>query len=576
MKPGKAIPLIVIFFTGAWVAVAQCNFQVSMAGKEVRCFGEANGEARVSIIPTGAFSGPYFIQWFDGSDLSFRTDLPAGTHFVKVTDAFGCFLIEFITINQPQLLHATLSPEHVRCHGEPQGSIDLTVTGGTPGYAYQWTNGETTPDIANLLAGPYSVTVTDTKGCEVNGGTTLTQPNPLAVSPAVTPVSCFGGNDGEIKATVFGGVQPYRYAWSTVADTVPDVFNLMAGTHTLTVTDHNQCVLNENIVVPGPLPLAVGFTVKKVSCFDLPDGEIFAAVTGGTPPYRYRWSNTSFVLGDTTQNPTGLFRDQYTLEVTDFNGCQLIDSVFVQEPNPLVINLEVTDASCFNKPDGEIDLSISGGTAPYAVLWSNGSRQQDLFNLHSGIYRVTVADEQGCTRYGEIVVGQPDSLDFRVSVEPVSCKDEVNGRVSINPKGGTPGYVATWSTGQSGFVIDQLPGNTAYTVSLTDAQNCRYEGVFFIPVNPEPCITRVIVPNTFTPNNDGINDVWVIRHYEVYPQIEVRVFNRWGKIVHESTGYLQPWDGTVNGADVQAGTYYYTIKLNNGDPPFSGTLTIIR
>lgn len=554
--------------------MAQCNFELNLVGKEVRCFGESNGEVTVNIIPVGVSTAPYVIQWFDGSQLNFRNDLPAGTHFVKVTDSYGCFVTEFITIDQPRLLSTSRIPQHVKCFGQPQGSIDLTADGGTLPYFFQWSNGENTEDVITLPAGAYGVTVTDAKGCVAKNSAIIEQPDPLLVSPSVTSVSCYGGSNGTIKATVFGGVLPYRYSWTT-QDTIPDIFNLQAGAHTLTVTDKNLCVKNEIIQVPQPQPLAVAFTVKKVSCFDLPDGDILASVTGGTPAYRYKWSNSSFVLGDTTFHPVNLYRDDYTLEVTDVNGCLLIDSVRVEEPNPLVINLEATDATCFHKPDGEIDLSISGGTMPYSVLWNTDSRQEDIAVLFSDNYKVVVVDKLGCTRYGEIFIGQPDSLNFRVVVEEVSCKDETDGRISIDPIGGTPGYSAQWSNGQTDFLIGELPGNT-YSVILTDAQNCSYEGVFVVPVNPQECITLVGVPNTFTPNEDGINDVWVIRHHEEYPEMEVGVYNKWGKQVFASRGYLEPWDGSYKGAEVQTGTYYYTIRLNNGDAPFSGTLTIVR
>ncbi len=574
MTARKTIALFVCFMTLAIASAAQCNFHIDMTAKAVRCFGESNGEATVSIVPTGVSTAPYVIQWFDGFAGAFRNDLPAGTHFVKVTDSYGCFVTEFVTIDQPALLSTSRIPTDVRCYGQPQGSIDLTVSGGTVPYHFQWTNGETTEDVGTLVAGDYKVTVTDANGCVAKDSALIAQPDPLLVSPTVTEVSCFGGSDGKIRATTFGGVMPYRYQWTT-GDTIPDIENLPAGAHTLTVTDRNLCVRDEVVVVPQPQPLKVSFTVKKVTCFDLPDGDIRADVTGGTAPYRYQWSNSSFVLGDTTDHPTQLYRDDYTLELTDAHGCMLTDSVRVEEPNPLVINLEKTDATCFNKPDGTIDLSVSGGTMPYAVLWSTDSRDEDLAGLLSDNYEVVVADKMGCTRYGEIFVGQPDSLDFRVSVDPVTCKDETDGRISIRPVGGTPGYVVQWSTGESTFVISELPGST-YTVALTDAQNCLYEGAFAVPVTPVNCITPVGVPNTFTPNQDQVNDVWVIRHHEEYPDMEVVVYNKWGKQVFVSRGYTEPWDGSYNGTIVQPGTYYYTIQLNNGDPPFSGTLTIIR
>jgi len=555
-------------------ARAQCNFQLSIQGTDVRCFGESNGKAVITISPVGVSTAPYIIQWFDGVDKATRNDLPVGSHFVKVTDSYGCFSFEYVTINQPALLTTTAVATNVRCFGEPQGSIDLSVSGGTPPYAYEWSNGDTSQDISTLLAGTYTLDLTDSRNCTTSRSVPITQPDQLLVSPFVVPVSCFGGYDGKIKATIFGGVQPYHYTWDT-SDTIPDISKLNGGNHTLTVTDKNHCIRNETIFVPQPQPLRVDFTVKKVSCFDLPDGSILANVTGGTLPYHYAWSNSSFVLGDTTNNPQNLFRDYYTLNVHDAKGCELVDSVLVQEPNPLVINLSATDATCFHKPDGSIDLSISGGTKPYAVLWSNNVRQEDISGLLSDTYNVVVVDTLGCTRYGKIHVGQPDSLNFQVAVTEVTCKDQRDGVITISPKGGTPGYQAVWSNNMTDFHLEQLPG-TDYTVTLTDAHQCKYSGTFTVPINGAYCITHETVPNAFTPNSDGTNDVWVIHNYEVYPSMEVSVYNKWGKRIFESVGYLEPWDGTFNGSEVQTGTYYYTIRLNDGDKPFSGTLTIVR
>jgi gliding motility-associated-like protein len=563
------------FLMASVVCYSQCKYQVKLTGKDVRCFGESNGEVTLSVVPapSGAL-GPYATQWFDGRTVNFRNDLPAGTHFVKVTDGLGCVVNEFITITQPDLLTTQLAVQHVRCYGEPQGKITSTTGGGTLPYTYQWTNGESTKDISTLNADNYSLTVTDNKSCKVTKSAVVSQPELVRLSSSVTAVSCHGGSDGEIKATVFGGVVPYRYHWSR-GDTIPDVYNLISHSHTLAVTDANLCVSEWNIFVPQPLPLDVSFTVKKASCFNIADGEIFAQVTGGNPDYRYKWSNSDFVLGDTTHYPKELFSDYYTLEIIDTKGCELIDSALVIEPNPLVINLEATDATCFNKPDGSVELSISGGTLPYSSLWSTGTRTEDIQQLLAGIYRVDVVDSLGCTRYGVITVGQPDSLSFHEKIAAVSCKEQVDGTIDIKPAGGTPGYSAVWSHGRSGFSLSSLTGGT-YSVTVTDAQNCSYNASFIVPVNPDACITKVLVPNTFTPNEDGTNDVWVIHNYEIYPLMEVRVFNKWGNRLFHSIGYKEPWDGTANGSEVQSGTYYYTINLNNGDPAFSGLLTILR
>lgn len=555
--------------------VAPCRFETVIDRQEdVRCHGDFTGTAHIRARAVSGSTAPYTIEWFDGNTLWQRSDLPAGTHFYRVTDNTGCFLNEFVTIGQPDALEIELELSDVLCFGGSSGRIDLSVEGGISPYTYTWSNGDSEEDILNLEANDYSVTVVDANGCVIQSGGTINQPEPLGISPTVLPVSCPGGDDGRINTVVFGGVLPYRYFWSQL-DTIPNVINLSAGNYALTITDGNNCQLTQIYRVPEPPEIEIAFQVTDLSCFEEPDGSILATVTGGTPGYRYQWSNSGFVLGDTTNNPGGLLSDFYKLEVTDAQGCLQIDSAFVDQPSPLVLNLEATDATCFNKPDGLIDMTVSGGRGPYAPLWSTGSREQDMDELLSGTYSVVVTDVTGCTQFAEIFVGQPDSLDFRVEVIDVTCKDQVDGQISISPVGGTPAYSVEWSNGSTDFDLFELPG-AEYSVILTDAQDCEYNGTFEVPINPQACITVVTIPKAFTPNGDGINDVWRIRNYEVYPSMQVEVYNRWGRTIFTSVGYNEPWDGRFSGSDMPSDTYYYVVDLNNGDPPFNGFLTLVR
>ena len=570
---------IAILFTSSlhvWgTTIAPCRFvTVIDFQRDVRCHGDSTGVARIEVEIVNGDTNPYTIEWFDGNTSWQRTDLPAGTHFYKVTDNTGCFLNEFVTIEEPDELEIELQLKDVLCFGGSTGSIDLTVQGGMMPYTYTWSNSDTDEDIINLEANDYSVTVTDTNGCMIQGDGTINQPEPLGISPTILPVSCPGGDDGRINTVVFGGVLPYRYFWSQ-SDTIPNVIDLSAGNYALTITDGNNCRLTGIYRVPAPPEIEITFQVTDLSCFEEPDGSVLATVIGGTPGYRYQWSNSGFVLGDTTNNPDGLLSDFYKLEVTDANGCLQVDSTFVDQPSPLVLNLEATDATCFNKPDGLVDMTVSGGRGPYAPLWSTGSREQDIGQLLSGTYTVVVTDVTGCTQFAEIFVGQPDSLDFQVEITDVSCKDQVDGQISINPVGGTPGYVVEWNNGSIDFDLFELPG-AEYSATLVDAQDCEYTGTFEVVVNPGACITVVTIPTVFTPNGDGINDVWRIKNYEVYPNMQVEVYTKWGRSVFSSVGYNNPWNGRSSGSDLPSDTYYYIVDLNNGDPPFNGFLTLVR
>ena len=301
-----------------------CKYEVNFTVVDVLCHGEATGRANLDITPDSQINstGPFTILWTqDGDNRMVRDDLRAGVHTVKVTDSEGCALELLIPIDEPDPLETNLIVENVKCHGQPDGSINLQISGGVTPYNYSWSNGETTQDINTLLAGEYRLEVRDKNFCPAKDTAVLTQPPPIGFSPTVIPVSCFGGSDGTIDVVVFGGTIPYRYSW-TNTDTIPRVINLPAGPHTLTVTDGNNCIEQQTINMPQPTPIEVDFEVVDVNCFEGTDGEILATVIGGTPDYRYQWSNSGVVLGDTTNHPKGLFKDFYTLLVTDANSCE--------------------------------------------------------------------------------------------------------------------------------------------------------------------------------------------------------------------------------------------------------------
>ena len=571
--------LLFLFLCISHAIAAPCKFEVILSGTDIRCFGESNGSATLSIVQVGGNSAPYSVRWFDDNNLITRNDLPAGTHFVEVTDDEGCQVIEFITLNQPDDLELSFIKIDVQCNGEPDGSIDLFVQGGTTPYFYTWANSsgtfnDNTEDIGNLLREDYTVEVRDFNNCIAQLTIDITEPDALGISPTIEPVTCAEGTDGQIRTVIFGGVLPYRYAWSN-GDTIPTANFLSSGNVSLTITDGNNCTLTESYFMPEPPPLSISFQVTDLSCFDEPDGQIFCSASGGTPGYRWEWASSLVVLGDTTNNPTGLLSDYYKVTLTDANGCIKIDSVFVDQPNPMVLNLEPTAATCFNKADGSIDLSISGGREPYAILWDNGDRTEDVNTLLAREYTVVVADATGCSQLGTVIVDQPDSLNFNYIITAVSCKDQDDGMISIDPNGGTPAYFANWDNGSTSFELKDLDGGF-YTIILTDQNSCSYNATFEMPINPEACVTSLTIPSAFTPNGDNVNDLWHITNYEVYPNMEVAVYDKWGKQVFRSIGYNEPWNGRINSTEGPTGIYYYIVNLNNGDPPFRGAVTIVR
>ena len=332
-------------------------------GFNVSCFADSNGLAEV--VYSGGTS-PYAVLWSNGDTTDVSDSLALGTYNVLVTDTNGCEINASVTLNEPPLLELSADSSAVSCFGGADGFIDLTVVGGVPTYSFDWSNLETEEDTDSLMAGSYTVTVTDLNGCSDTLSSTITEPEaPVSITETHINIDCFGNTTGSIDVTVHGGTSPYSYLWNTNV-TTEDLTNLAVGTYTLTVTDSLNCteVIVVELTEPAA-PLDVTLAVVDVSCFGDSTGVIDATVTGGTAPYTYLW-NTA----DTTEDLSGLAIGTYTITVTDTNACTFDISETVNQPSDsLFAALQVTDVDCFGAATGAIQSTVSGGTAPYTYLW---------------------------------------------------------------------------------------------------------------------------------------------------------------------------------------------------------------
>ena len=553
-------------------AAAPCNFRVSITKVDVDCYGNATGSATANVTGT---TGGYKYLWSNGQTTQTISNLTAQTYFVKVTDAIGCEVIEFIEIKQPPKLRMIHEVDHVLCHGDNSGEIRLNITGGMGSYSVIWPDGTTASTNSNLYAGTYIPVVTDENYCEVSDTITVRQPSPLRQTHVIREVTGYGLSDGAIDITVEGGVRPYRYQWTSpegFSDTLEDVYNIPSANYLSRVLDFNDCVLETEIFIYQPPPLEATFRIVDVNCKDGIDGEIDMTVTGGVPPYTYVWANSLIVLNKHTAHIKELTTDWYTVTITDDNGITLSDSIFVDQPIDILTSLIPTDANCYGSSDGRIDLTVSGGVPPYTFQWSNGHTSQNLFDVEAGDYSVLIVDYNGCSLVAEETIGHPDEIIIQETLSHVTCKDHHDGIIDLNVYGGIPGYSYNWSHGETSRDVSNLPGGN-YKITVEDQHNCIMEKDFLISV---PDIGCIWIPNAFTPNNDGINDVWEIRNYYLYPDVTVRVFSKRGNEVFSSVGYNNPWDGTHNGRDVPSGTYYYVVNTREGHPPYTGSVTIVR
>lgn len=537
----------------------------------VQCFGDATGSARVEESP----SGTYTYLWSTGETTREINNLIAETYFVKVTDFSGCEVMQFITITQPPQLQSDNAVFHPVCYNQNSGYINLDVSGGVSPYRYIWSNNAESASNADLYSGTYRTTITDAHFCTLEKSFTLRQPAKIITTSEIEDVRGFGLSDGSVNITTAGGVHPYTYSWSGEAGfsgATEDIYNVESGTYSLAIHDSKGCAYDTAVFVPQPPPLSFTSEITNVFCNAFSDGAIDVVVSGGVPPYSYTWANSEILLNQNTANVKELAMGNYYLTITDFNGIELADSFYVDEPNSIVANISHTDAICFDSLNGNAFLTVSGGKSPYSYLWSNGTFSQNLLNVHAGTYDVEVVDANGCFRRVSTTIGQPDSIAINTRVRHITCKDHHNGQIFTDADGGIPPYRYSWSTGSTEtFVEDLYVGS--YSVTVTDAHDCPVSTTDEVEIPFNGCIE---IPNAFTPNGDNYNDSWEIDNYYLYPDIEVLVMNKEGFPVFEDVGYNESWDGTFNGNAVASGTYYYIINLHNGDPIYKGIVTIIR
>jgi len=572
MKKIKIIIALIVFAQQGMTFAAPCNFNVSISHTNVDCYGNATGSAAANVAGT---TGPYNFLWSTGETTPNISNLVAETYFVKVTDQNGCEIIEFIQITQPDKLSIDFEISHVKCFGENTGAVTLSAFGGFGNLTYLWSNGCETASNPDLYTGSYILTLTDENFCEHIDTFQITQPDALSETHVIQHVLGYGLSNGAIDITVEGGVMPYSYEWTangTFVSDLEDVYGLTANQYNASVTDFNACVLQSSITVNQPPKIESSYNVIDVNCKQGTDGAIDLTVVGGVPPYSYVWANSEIILKENTQDLLNLKKDNYYVTVTDFNGIKHTDSMFVDEPSTIQASLIPTDANCYDSSDGSIALTVSGGIEPYTFLWSNQSTEQQLSNVKANEYSVLIVDNNGCSLIAEAIINQPELIVIEETISQVTCKDQDDGKIEIFVSGGIQPYVFVWSNGKTTQNVTDLPGGD-YSITVIDQHNCPMVENYFIQIPEYICIW---IPNAFTPNGDGINDEWIITNSFLYPDISVNVYNTEGSLMFSSKGYESPWNGSYNNNPSPAATYYYIVDPQNGDKPFTGTVTIVR
>ncbi len=489
------------------------------------------------------------------------------------------------------------------------GSIDLTVTGGTEDYSYDWqfngTDFSTDEDLFELGTGTYSVTVTDAVGCEMTGSWDILEPLPVTVSGTTEDLSCnsaSGDPDGIINITPGGGQgAPFTYSWEALDGglgldvTAQNQTGLTAGMYQVTVSDVNLCTAVALFDLTQPDAInAIANAIDPI-CNELstptPMGSITLEVVGGDEDYSYNWETTDgsgLINGDEDQ--TGLTAGTYFLTITDGNNCTLEVDYTLSEPAIVTVVGTPQDPGCnaaSGAADGSITSVIAGGgigTNPgdYTYTWTTtgGSGlvagQADQTGLSEGVYTIVVTDGNGCTATETWELFEPDavscSLDSPILGDGtnVACFNDT-GIITVTPLGGTPDYEyqidgtdylgnAVSIGPQTGNTFEVLAG--VYTVTTFDDNGCSSTCDYTL-TQPDELIAGTCTTDDECQVDAGEIEVEVAGG--VGPYTVTWTTTTAGATLDQASQVVNASGGSVIFTGAQGGaTYIFTVEDENG------------
>lgn len=505
--------------------------------KNISCSGLADGQLTATVDQGTA---PYQFTWSNGATTSSISNLAVGAYSVVIKDGAGQQLTLSDSIQQAGSIVIASTITNASCSGQSNGAIKISASGGSGGYSYLWSNGNTTDSLVNVPSGSYSVTVKDSTGCSASATFFINVDKKLMVNASNQLPAC-GQSNGSLSVTVTGGTEPYQYLWSN-GDTTSVISSLPQGTYSVTVTDAEGCSTKVTYFLRENNTLSLSYSVTPTTCLDDASGAIDLTVKGGTGSYSYVWSN-----GGTTQDISGLTAGIYTVTVTDSLGCQRTARISVFKKT-FDVSADIVQPKCSGDV-GSISLTPSGGVSPYTYVWSNGATTSSIVDLSSGTYSVTAIDSTGCSKLLTYFITTPSTIQASTTVQNISCN---SFSIDLTVTGGTSPYQYLWSTGAiTQDVTDVAAGN--YSISIKDSNGCSITQT--VSVDSTATWSCLITPpvSTVTCNSTG---------------------NKLFTAISGATSYSWTVSSSDNSWTIQSGALSDTLQYTAGNINTTGTFTV--
>ena len=575
---------------------------------DAKCNGSSDGFVVLDSTDISGGTPPYEQDWVSANPDS----LSAGNYDYIIYDSNNCFLTGNVTINEPPLLTITPFVTKIKCPNQNTGSISVLINNFIGSPTVEWTGpndiitnqifSASGLSIDSLYAGNYNCIVTDDSNCTVQQTIYVSEPYTRAGSPLFLTsnhtyfeVSCKGGSDAWIEVTMDGGdysFNTYEYLWEN-GETSDSIFSLSADTLSLTVIDSINCSQEFSYIIREPDSL-VSFTYLisdfnnyNISCYNASDGFVELDPKGGVHNYSYIYYVNDVLDPNLNSNIlSNLKSDNLFIIVKDNNGCQYSDTINLIQPELLQIELNLKPDTCsLNK--GYADVNVSGGVPNYTYSWSNGSIDSFSDYISEGSYDITVIDANTCEHSESFDIYNlaspianfslnPSHKKFDIQLEEPFVFIDISETFTQKIKNWT-WYFSDNSLGNDSIVQHSFSEIGEYQVLLEieTEYNC------FDTISKSVVVDNynLWVPDTFTPNDDGVNDSF--KPYGVgIKKYKIQIFSRWGEVIFFSEDINNGWDGSSrNNNTSMNGSFTYYIEIVNVYNEFfkyNGTIKLIR
>ncbi len=548
------------------------SLQLTLSSYSITLFCDTSSNGSITANASNGVL-PYTYEWASGifgdnTNDTLRASLDF--QYVTVTDACGTSLVDSFKVGfAPKLVAFAEKISDANCSNTNDGKASVIATGGVQPYTYTWSNSTNNSNIvSDLPVGIQYITVSDYCGNTIDS----VQINNLpTMSFTLTPsgLQCPNDSLGNITANVTNGITPFNYNWGTSSNLNSNyIDSLWSGVHYVTITDAcNQPQVDSTIILSStPLNANIIDDSYNVLCESSNNGRAELTIHNGIMPYSYIWSS-----GETTENATNLTTGMQYVTISDMCNDTIKDSIFVSYLPGMLVNIQSENPLCYNDSNGIITLNITQGIQPYLISWNDFTGESLIQDsLFAKTYKFSVTDQ--CITYTDsVTLVNPDSIIVSGIISDESVSSLSDGSIILSVSGGTTPYSYNWNNGETVQDLVNIPAGT-YIVYVSDYNKCSSNNSFEVKTKVE-----TIEPvDAFTPNGDGVNETWMIKNIDKFPDSSIKIFNQWGNLIFESTGYDEAWDGTNNGKELSSAVYYYIIDLKDGSDPQSGSVTVIR